>query len=255
MKKVISYISEFAKALNKADLFDHFWNIERTWFEPPNLQRGGMEDGLSGAIKHQLVLNDTVYPVFVKIQSNSIFRSYGNCYKPCPTFFREFTATYQAQQAGVNTPDIIYYGEKGLKAIFVTHSLEDHQSLDLVFPYQPTAIRHKILEQLGQNLCRLHKTRRAHLALFPKHVLVKIENDTVDVRLIDFEKSKRRLTRYKALFEDLERLFRRADFLSYQDQEILLKAYQQALPAWQYKRLHKKLIQTVIKNLAKKKVI
>ena len=82
-----------------------------------------------------------------------------------------------------------------------------------------------MFKNIGKMLAKLHSARIMHGAVYPKHVLV--EADGSRVWLIDFEKARHVASRSFAARRDIARLVRHAPFMTDEDLEALVSAYDQ----------------------------
>ena len=222
LKQVIA--PAIKKLLAEKNIFDYFWQLPKNWVEPPNYRRGGW----SGVITHRLngeqIDNQML---FVKLQSNSVFKTFKRPYSGLPTFYREFLNTQKAKKAGVNVLDFVYYGQRGLDAILVSKSLEGYLELNqaLTATEEQSMLREHLIQALADNLVKLHKANISHGSLYQKHVFVKlVDANTIDLRFIDFEKS-RRASRKKCIVRDLYTLFKSTDGLTMQERDFILDKY------------------------------
>ena len=84
----------------------------------------------------------------------------------------------------------------------------------------------QLLQQIGAMLARMNLARWQHGCLYAKHVFVKVTDDTLDVALLDLEKSRRRWTRRGAARHDLRQL-RRHSWWSAAEWQQVLYGYEQ----------------------------
>lgn len=221
-------------------VFEYFWNLPKNWFEPPNHRRGGW----SGVIKHTLPSNqDITVPVFVKLQSNSVCKSIRHPFKGKPTFYREFINTQKAIKANVRALDFIYFAQRGLDVILVSKSLEGYRDLHATLEAvnEQPALRRKILDLLSDNLLAMHKAKIKHGALYKKHVLVKIDRHDIDIRFIDFEKSRKGRSVIDCIVRDIYTLFRHCGPLNDADHQFLMDKYHAICSPRQIKLIEKRL--------------
>jgi len=246
MKKLNLIIDNKFLSISSQAIFDYFWHLPKIWFEPPNYCRGGW----SGVIKHTLPDGNDV---FVKLQSKAVYKNLKHPIKGSPTFYRELINTLRAKKVGVNVLDLVYYGQVKLDAILVSKSLVGYQDLNQVLRAyaEDSLIRQAILSKVSENLTGMHKAKIKHGALYEKHVLVRVENlNDIDIRLIDFEKSKKVFTRMNAVERDLYTLFRSCTALQEKDRNYLLLSYKNLLPTYKFRSLKQKIQQKVKKRSA-----
>lgn len=249
--KEIILAKDLTKTINTNSVYQYFWDLPKNWFEPPNHRRGGW----SGVIKHTLPANSEItVPLFVKLQSNSVCKSIRHPFKGMPTFYREFVNTQKAVKANVKALEFVYFAQKNLDAILVSKSLEGyqdlHKTLDAV--QDKPALRQKILSLLSENLIAMHKAKLKHGALYEKHVLVKIDNDNVDLRFIDFEKSRRGRSLVDCIVRDIYTLFRHCGPLNDADYLFLMDKYRAICSPRQIKLIEKRLAKYKARKKKKK---
>ena len=224
-KQEILLTKELPTIIGTTDIYDYFWQLPKNWFEAPNYRRGGW----SGVIKYDLPHNQFIdVPVFVKLQSNSVYKTIKHPFKGQPTLLREFINTQNAIEAGVKTLDFVYFARDDFDAILVSKSLEGYQDLtQALFSIKDNvAVRNTIIKLLSDNLCAMHQAKIKHGSLYGKHVLVKINGNNVDLRFIDFEKARHSRSMMSCIVRDIYSLFKHCDQLTEEDYQYLMKQYQ-----------------------------
>jgi len=83
----------------------------------------------------------------------------------------------------------------------------------------------EVLKSLASVLRGLHQARWAHFGLFQKHIFLRFGESGPEIKLIDFEKARKCLTRKQCLMEDLSRFLRHSGNLDPEQQTRFLKAY------------------------------
>lgn len=194
--------------LNGLADFDALWNRDADlWHEAPNQRRGGW----SGVVKTGLKTPDGgVAWVFIKRQENHGYRGLRHGFCQASTFEREFYNIQRFRRWGIPTLEPVFFQqtrvEGQLRAILVTVSLEGYVDLDHpgIHPGVLTPERRqKLFDSVATTVRALHARRLQHGSLYSKHILVKETlNGTFDVRLIDLEKVRARLTRRGAEVRD-----------------------------------------------------
>ena len=219
---------------NHAGSFEQLWQLDLdNWFEPPNQRRGGW----SGVTRSELNLPDGgKVGVFIKRQENHGYRAWQNLFRLSATFEREFLNLRQFGTLGISTLEPIYFGQRKvegkLRAILITKELAGYQPFDAA-DYQPIAKidqarRKRIFASVGSTLRHLHANHIQHNCLYLKHIFVHENPDgSVDARLIDMEKAKRRPLRHFIAIRDLYSMHRRAEGWSRTDRLRLFLAYRQ----------------------------
>ncbi|MCE0778942.1 lipopolysaccharide kinase InaA family protein [Pseudomonas sp. NMI542_15] len=191
---------------------EHILAAPGVWVEPPNIRRGGE----SGVLRVEYD-GQTFYK---KQQAGHIYRSLRH---PLgyPTVAREAHALAAADSLGVLTPELLYSYVRKLdgvwQAVMITAALDGYLSLEEFYRqglYQSvgTDRHHEVLAAYGRALATLNRGRWQHGCLYLKHVFVDLRGGAVKVALLDFEKSRKRLTALKASRHDLRQVKRRSNW-------------------------------------------
>jgi len=191
--------------------FDALWKLEAEWFEAPNQRRGGW----SGVARCELKLPDGgTTAIFLKRQENHGTRSLWHPFSGVPTFLREFKRIMAYRRHSIPTLEPVYFGMRGRgsdqRAILATEELAGFVSLeDRVQGWMrdgapPRAERLPILKAVAELLKTMHAHGIRHGCFFPKHVFIRINPDgSVEARVIDLEKSRRRPLQVMCALRDL----------------------------------------------------
>lgn len=187
-----------------------YWlGLPGDWVEEPNQRRSGM----SGV---QRVEGHDGRHYYRKQQVGHLYRSLRHPFGR-PTILREYDALQACQRLQVPVPRIAWvHGERRngqWHAWLVTEALDGFVSLEQCYAegleqrwgLQRHAER---VRAVGVAIGRLNADRRQHGCLYPKHVFFGT-GERVEVMLIDFEKSRRRLSAGQAARHDLAQLWRR----------------------------------------------
>jgi hypothetical protein len=216
-----------------SSVFQRWWNTQGEWVEPPNVRR----DGESGV--QLLQPRDRSRPaLYCKRQVGHLYRSLRYPFGR-PTVLREQVALSAFERLGVRVPDLIYCGasrESGRwQALLVTGALQGFVSLDAWYRdgaqrQYGDAVHRQMLEQLGLTLSRVHRGRWQHGCCYPKHIFIRPSDDgaSVEIALLDLEKSRRRLRRSAASRHDLRQLYRHRDGIPLTDLQLFREAYDAA---------------------------
>lgn len=214
--------------LNGLDSFDAIWNLDIGWFEEPNQRRGGW----SGVSRMDIEDADgNKHGIFIKRQENHSYKSFSHPFGEL-TFVREFNNIKAYHKAGVPTLDVIYFSDRtsngNRQAILISKELTGYQPLDDFLRDAKLTVkqRRNLASTVANAIRQLHYGRFQHNCLYPKHLFVKIENNTAKASLIDLEKTKRRLLRQQAVYRDLDTLNRHS-LVSNTDRLRFLLAYMQ----------------------------
>lgn len=196
------------------------------WVEAPNERRGGQ----SGVKR---VLASDGRTLYRKQQFGHLYRSWRH---PLgyPTAMREREALLDCQRLGVPVPLVIFAACRRQagewQAVLVTEGLEGFSSLEDIYLQQQERewgedLHLRVLEEIGRVLGLLNSGKRQHGCLYLKHVFVRVWEGRIEVALIDLEKSRKRLTRWRAARHDLRQIARRSPWTTEQWQAFL-KGYQ-----------------------------
>ncbi|NOQ81958.1 MAG: lipopolysaccharide kinase [Methylophaga sp.] len=217
-------------ATNNLDSFDKIWDLKTDWFEEPNIRRGGW----SGVVKVNLETVQETVGVFIKRQENHITKTPLHPIKGRPTFEREFKNILRLRRHKVPTLEPVYFSKRNkdgdLQAILITKELSDYISLDsdrfltddLI---KNTAQKNSLLKAVANTLRKMHHHHFQHNCFYLKHVFVKPEGDSWDVKIIDLEKLKWSFFKKNAVFRDLFTLHRHAQGWSKKEHVKLFKFY------------------------------
>lgn len=198
-------------AYNGLSDFDALWELEADWFEEPNFRRGGW----SGVSRCELNLPDGgTSAIFLKRQENHRARLWSHPVKGAPTFLREFRHIMHYRKCGIPTLDPVYFAMRKVgkdhRAILVTEeltgfvSMEDRVQQWLKDGAPSRGVRLTMLGAIAKLLRGMHAHGIQHNCFFPKHVFTRVNTDgTVDVRVIDLEKSRWRPSKTVCAIRDL----------------------------------------------------
>jgi len=207
--------------------FDRWWSRRGRWVEAPNLRRSG-ESGVQRVSDGQRLL-------YCKRQQGHLYRSLRHPLGR-PTIKRETQALTAFRSLNVRVPTVEYSGicnrESQWRGLLVTEELPGFVSLDSWYKSctpRSEEVGAKIMQTLAATLMRLHQQRWQHGCLYPKHIFVKVVNAdsgvSVQVALLDLEKSRRRWTRRAAARHDLQQLQRHWGALPVTHWQIFINRY------------------------------
>ena len=204
--------------------FESVWNRQIIALDPPN-RRG---EGTSSAGIVEAGEWPDLGPhgrLYVKRQQAFFCRPAWNAFRSTPTLRREVRYLERARALGVSVPAVMRYeeGSDG-RAVLVLAEIAGVTDLQRAIEGATDAVRARILENTGKMLVKLHAARILHGAVYPKHVLVEAAAPH-RVWLIDFEKARDVVSRFRAADRDLDRLLRHSPFMKSADIESLLSAY------------------------------
>jgi hypothetical protein len=217
--------------------FDGLWSLRADWHEAPNERRGGW----SGVSRHLLADGSAI---FVKRQDNHLCRTPQHPLRGIPTFYREYQNILRLHRHDIGTVEALYYGDRRetghWRAILVTRALDSFMSLD---EWNAMAAQHvqperqSLIAATAYACARLHHHGLQHSSLYGKHVFVRRTPEASsayeenDVRFIDLEKLRKRISRERVSAHDLDQLMRHTSGWSDEDWSAFRAAYRQQLSA------------------------
>lgn len=234
------YVASAHRALLRQegmDDMDRLWALEKNWVEPMNERR----DGWSGVVR----LNIGDMPVFVKRQQGQSRRSLRHP-RGRPTYYYEHVFFRKLNAYGDVVPELVLYAERfrdgERQTVLITRALEGFQPLSkLVDTFDPDSVR-QVLENIGRMGAGLHGHFIQHLGFHPEHIFVNPE--TLEVRLLDFERARVRPSRNRCARRDLQQLSRRAAWMNREYMEAVLASY----PRWLAASTRRKILDVASKE-------
>lgn len=220
---------EILKENNLAD-FDAIWDLKSDWFEEPNIRRGGW----SGVVKVKLNTTNGKVSIFIKRQQNHASKTLFHPIKGCPTFEREFKNIVRLTKHKLPTLTPVYFAKRtingDIQAILITEELEGYIPLDSEHFLSEDAFKdkqhkHRLFESIATVLRNMHRHHYQHNCFYLKHVFVKADGDSWDIKIIDLEKLKWCFSKKNAIFRDLLTLHRHATSWSKKDRMAIFKYY------------------------------
>jgi tRNA A-37 threonylcarbamoyl transferase component Bud32 len=207
------------------------WEWPGVPVEAPNTGRGGRSEVLRIELPGALG--------YLKRQRGHTTRSWRAPLRGEPTLAREVRMLRAAARAGVGTPALLTFATgPGRGALLLTVALEGYAPPDAALS---AMARRAQLRAAARALARLHGGWLQHGALYPKHLLLGLAPDGYDVRILDFEKARRRPPPLAAR-RDLDSLNRHAHGYSRTDRLRFLLAYRgEARLSWGGRRLWRAL--------------
>ncbi|WPO99152.1 lipopolysaccharide kinase InaA family protein [Pseudomonas sp. HR96] len=198
--------------------FEYFWAQRGEWVEEPNVRRGG-ESGV------QRIHAGNGELLYAKRQTGHIYRSWLHPFGR-PTVLRERDALNGLHALNVRVPRMVFCGaqrdpEHQWRALLVTAALDGFQEIEHWYAgggreRHGEKVHEQILQDLAQNLARMHKGRWQHSCLYIKHVFVRVTGEGEaacgEVALLDLEKCRQRLTPQHAAQHDIKQLRRHSSF-------------------------------------------
>jgi hypothetical protein len=220
-------------AYNGLSDFDALWKLEAQWFEEPNYRRGGWSGVARCELKHP---DGGTCAIFLKRQENHVARLWNYPIKGAPTFLREFQHVMHYRQCGVPTLEPVYFAMRKIdgdhRAILISAeltgfvSMEDRVQRWLKTGAPPLMVRMQMMQAVAKVMSVMHDHGIQHNCFFPKHVFTRLNTDgSVDVRVIDLEKSRWRPLRIFCTIRDLYTINHHSLCWSKTDRLRFFKAY------------------------------
>lgn len=205
--------------------YDAFWEQPQNWVEAPNFRRGGW----SGVVRMTLSDADGRARIaYLKRQEGQRRRTLSSSGRARPTYYQEFLSLTHFRTLGAPVVDWVCYGERGPAALLVTLAPNGYLSLSELAARGDGALLDQALEATVMALGALHCHRWRHGSCYPAHVLV--NPDTLEVRLLDLERSRRRRSVAAAARADLQQLVRRCSFLTPDQVELMVRVARRHAP-------------------------
>lgn len=197
-------------AANGLRTFDDFWKLEVKWFEEPNQRRGGW----SGVARCELQRpGGGTVRVFLKRQENHTTRTLAHPWRGILTFVREFRAIMLYRERGIPSLNPLYFAcrtqDGKRRAVLLTEELSGFRSLEdyaQEWRQTPRAQRLAIACAVGKLLRQIHGHGLTHNCIYPKHVFLAFHGAEVEARVIDLEKTKKRVFNANGILRDFRRL-------------------------------------------------
>jgi tRNA A-37 threonylcarbamoyl transferase component Bud32 len=212
--------------------FESLWEIHLEKVDEPNIGRGGWSQAFVWSLSAP---NGIDRKIVVKRQQNYTSRTPAHPLKGIPTLRKEYRNIKRCHQLGIPTVNIVYYGFRntgdGLRAILITEYLGGYiDANQLAYQWYEcgiTSLSHRIfvIQEVASVIRKLHCNGLQHGHLQPKHILIKMDNSKVSVRLLDLENLRSNLIWNRHRVVDLSTLNRRIRFWSNSDKLRFLRAY------------------------------
>ncbi|HAV14407.1 MAG TPA: hypothetical protein DCX06_13090 [Opitutae bacterium] len=200
------------------------------WFEEPNRRRGGWS-GVSRLSLNPDASEAEQQIVFLKIQQNHYYVSWRNLFLKKLSYKREFYAIRELSPITESLPKVVLFTEWKQNGedycLIITEALDGWQSLEDFLLEEPGHMEiQKVLIQIANSIRTINQARWAHFGLFQKHILIRPkEVNSYEIKLIDFEKARKTLTRNQSIIEDVSRFLRHSKNLSEEFKIYFLKQY------------------------------
>lgn len=210
------------------DSFEALWDVPLVFVEPVNKRRGGWSGVTRLTLPDERGCSGTWY---LKRQEQQ--KRYSLRYPlGAPTFRYEVDALRLGLQLHWPAVELQAFGicnsQGRQRAVLLTREIA-LPSLE-AFHHDLAPLRQvpSFLSRVGWQLLAMHASGWQHGALFPCHMFVNME--TAELKLIDFERARKRTSAVDAACADLTQLLRRADWLAPDLLSTLLHPYCEQAP-------------------------
>lgn len=221
-----------AKQLYQAGFanFDDLWNLPQDFVEPANIRRNGWSGVSTLQIDNLQGHKETFY---LKRQENQT--RYSLRYLTGALTFRyEADALCMAQEMGWPSVELVAYAfrthaESGAsQGLLLTRALTLPSLADYEDKISDWSLYLPQLSYVGEQLLSMHMTGWQHGALFPAHIFIDLSSG--DIRLIDFERARKRLNPQWAAYADLVQFIRRCDWLPDEALNAFVQCHKAKMP-------------------------
>ena len=208
---------------------------EFDWFEAPNRRRGGWS-GVSKIVLNPDAPETERKAVFLKIQQNHFYIAPNTYFLKRLTFEREFEAMQALRPHSEAIPSVVMFakwqenGNQG--SILITEALDSWiplspwllGKLDQSTPDKATL--HRAFDAIAQVAREINQAGWIHMCFSAKHIFLKEQLDgTFAVRVVDLEKTRKRIGLDRRTLKDCSHFMRHTPNLTDSDKTHFLKAY------------------------------
>jgi hypothetical protein len=221
-----------AEQLHKAGYasFNDLWNLPQEFVEPANIRRNGWSGVSTLQVQDPQGNEETFY---LKRQENQT--RFSLRYPTGALTFRyEADALSMALERGWPSVEMVAYAfrteaESGAaQGLLLTRALPLPSLADFEDKISDWSVCLPQLRRVGEQLLAMHMTGWQHGALFPAHIF--IELNTGDIRLIDFERARKRLSPQWAAYADFTQFIRRCDWLPDEALNAIVQSHKEKMP-------------------------
>lgn len=212
------------------ECFDDLWSLPQDFVEPANIRRNGWSGVSTLQIEDLEGNKETIY---LKRQENQ--KRFSLRYPTGALTFRyEADALSMAQSQGWPSVELVAYAFRidaqsgASQGLLLTRALSLLSLADYVDKISDWSLYLPQLRRVGEQLLSVHMTGWQHGALFPAHIF--IELDTGDIRLIDFERARKRFRPQWAAYADLVQFIRRCDWLPDEALNAIVQSHKEKMP-------------------------
>lgn len=222
--------------LNEAGLLDIEAVSQREfdWFEAPNRRRGGWS-GVSKIVLNANAPEAEQKAVFLKIQQNHFYIAPNTYFRKRLTFEREFAAMQALQPHCEAIPQVVMFAKWEVKGdqgcVLITESLDEWNPLGPWLlgkhsePAPDQETLHRVLESIAHTAQQINQAGWIHMCFSAKHLFVKEQNGRFATRVVDLEKTRKRIGLSRRTVKDCSHFLRHTPKLTDQDKTHFLKAY------------------------------
>ncbi|MDA1289866.1 MAG: tRNA A-37 threonylcarbamoyl transferase component Bud32 [Pseudohongiellaceae bacterium] len=203
--------------------YEDFWNLPHDFVDDINYRKGGW----SGVSVLNLWDKNSQRNYYVKRQVNQFRYSLKKPFGAL-TFEYEAEAIARSQALGLPAIDIACWGVRreagSTMGLLVTEEIGFSSLEDILATQKFSPTLGVLLYRCGEQLLEMHSHGIQHGALYPKHIFV--DQHSGAIKLIDFERSRKKGSIHKAMRADLRQLLKHLKALPHEVIEMLLSPYQ-----------------------------
>lgn len=210
--------------------FDDLWGLPQDFVEPANIRRNGWS-GVSTLQVHDAQGNaETFYLKRQEGQTRYSLRYLTGAL----TFQYEADALSMAQEQGWPSVELVAYAFRvdahsgASQGLLLTRALSLPSLADYADKISDWSLYLPQLRYVGEQLLSMHMTGWQHGALFPAHLFIELNSGAI--RLIDFERARKRLSPQWAAYADLVQFIRRCDWLPDEALSAIVQSHKASMP-------------------------
>lgn len=210
--------------------FDALWDLPQEFVEPANIRRNGWSGVSTLQMEDEQGEQETFYLKRQEGQTRFSLRYLTGAL----TFQYEADALSLALEQGWPSVEMVAYGfrvdaESGAaQGLLLTRALPLPSLAAYEDKISDWSLYLPQLRHVGEQLLSMHMTGWQHGALFPAHLFIELSSG--DIRLIDFERARRRLRPQWAAYADLVQFIRRSDWLPDEALNAIVQSHKASMP-------------------------
>jgi hypothetical protein len=211
--------------------FDALWALEGELVEEGNIKE---KSGHSHVVRLSFPTGAEPIQTYMKKQTNYATTLSRMMHRTQSICRREYSNIQRWHQLNLPTLEALYCAEvkNPLRGILITRALEGYMPLDDYLGKASPEQRTRLLAVAARLVRRIHQSGWVHRCLFPKHVFVCLEHQTVPLKMIDLEKARRAWLGMHDHVRDLSAFVRRIHWSSTAECEQFLNIYTEGLHPW-----------------------